>query len=86
MGFVRQIGSNSKMEVIIEILIEMAHKIGVKVIAEGVETKEQLDFLTEKDCDFVQGYYFSKPLPQEDFEELLEREEMMDWSVSNHEK
>ena len=86
MGFVRQIGSNSKMEVIIEILIEMAHKIGVKVIAEGVETKEQLDFLTEKDCDFVQGYYFSKPLPQEDFEELLEREEIMDWSVSNHEK
>ena len=86
MGFVRQIGSNSKMEVIIEILIEMAHKIGVKVIAEGVETKEQLDFLTEKDCDFVQGYYFSKPLPQEDFEELLEREEIMDWSVSNREK
>ena len=54
-----------------EAIILMAHKLGLKVIAEGVEIKAQLDLLTAAGCDFVQGYYFSKPLPANEFEALL---------------
>ena len=54
-----------------EAIILMAHKLGLKVIAEGVETKAQLDLLTAAGCDFVQGYYFSKPLPADDFVALI---------------
>lgn len=70
-GFVRKIGRNKKCESIIKAIIDMAHSIDVGVIAEGVETKEQADFLAEHSCDFIQGYYFSKPLPQNEFEALL---------------
>lgn len=70
-GFVRKIGRSPKTESIIRSIIEMSHNIDVRVIAEGVETKEQVDFLSRNGCDYVQGYYFSKPLPQKDFEELL---------------
>jgi EAL domain-containing protein (putative c-di-GMP-specific phosphodiesterase class I) len=46
-------------------IIQMAHKLGYKVVAEGVEYKEQLDMLHAHECDMVQGYYFSKPLEEE---------------------
>ena len=52
----------------------MAHFIGLKVVAEGVETKEHLDFLTEHGCDYIQGYYFSKPLPEDEFEKMLDEQ------------
>lgn len=75
MGFVQKIGINSKVEYIIETIIEMAHKMGSKVIAEGAETKAQVDFLKAMDCDYVQGYYYAKPLPKEVFGDLLDQEE-----------
>ena len=49
-----------------------AHSMGLKVVAEGVETEEQLDILKEKGCDFVQGYFFSKPLPAREFVAFFE--------------
>ncbi len=49
----------------------MAHSLRVKVVAEGVEEEEQLQFLRECGCDEVQGYLFNRPLPRERFEELL---------------
>ncbi len=52
-------------------IIAMGHILGFKVLAEGVETQEQLDFLREKGCDAYQGYFTSKPVPAEDFAELL---------------
>ena len=49
----------------------MAHKLNIEVIAEGVETKEQSDILTVMGCDFGQGYYFSRPLPADQFDRYL---------------
>ena len=54
-----------------EAIIVMAHKLGLKVIAEGVETEAQRKLLTEACCDYAQGYLFSRPVPAEEFEELL---------------
>lgn len=73
MGFVQKIGLNRKNNNIIISLIELAHRLDLKVIAEGVETKEQADFLKNYGCDYFQGYYFSKPMPQEEFERLLDQ-------------
>lgn len=75
MGFVKKIGLSQKADGIVTSIIDMAHFIGLKVVAEGVETKEHLDFLTEHGCDYIQGYYFSKPLPEEEFEKLLDEQE-----------
>ena len=46
----------------------------IRLVAEGAETKEQVDFLREAGCDFIQGYYYSKPLPQEEFAKLLDEQ------------
>jgi EAL domain-containing protein (putative c-di-GMP-specific phosphodiesterase class I) len=71
MGFIRKIGINPRVESIIHHTIGMAHDMGAKVVAEGVETKEQLEFLQSVDCDMIQGYYFYKPMPAEEFIKLL---------------
>ena len=71
MGFVQQIGISAKTENIIKAIIDMAHSMNILVIAEGAETEEQVEFLRDSKCDYIQGYYFSKPLPQEEFDELL---------------
>jgi len=49
----------------------MAHSLGLKVVAEGVETREQLNFMREHGCDAMQGYFLSKPLPADQFESFL---------------
>ncbi|MCI8409441.1 MAG: EAL domain-containing protein [Lachnospiraceae bacterium] len=74
MGFVRKIGTSSENKVkgIIYSMIDLFHQMDVKVIAEGVETKNQLDFLSQHGCDYIQGYYFSKPLTQEQFAHFLD--------------
>ena len=70
-SFIDNITSNQKEESIINNIIQMAHSMELKVVAEGVETKEQLSVLKERDCDYIQGYYFSKPLPASEIEKLL---------------
>ena len=64
--FVDNILVKNKDELIIPDIISMAHKIGLKVIAEGVETEAQRDYLVEAECDTIQGYFFSRPLSLED--------------------
>ncbi|MGD9202716.1 MAG: EAL domain-containing protein, partial [Chitinispirillia bacterium] len=71
-SFIRDIGEDPDCEAIISLIISMAHTLKLKVVAEGVETTKQLDFLKEKNCDLLQGYLFSKPLPENEFEILLE--------------
>lgn len=71
MGFVQKIGTTARANAVIQAIINMAHAIGSKVVAEGAETKEQVDALRDMKCDYIQGYYFSKPLSEEEFEALL---------------
>ena len=56
---------------IIKSIITLAHSLDLKVIAEGVETEQQLEILREHECDEVQGYLFSKPVPADIFTQLL---------------
>ncbi|WP_202801430.1 putative bifunctional diguanylate cyclase/phosphodiesterase [Idiomarina xiamenensis] len=62
-SFIQHIPKQKQDMAITNAIIAMAHKLDLKVVAEGVETIEQLDFLRQNDCDVLQGYYFSKPLP-----------------------
>lgn len=73
MSFIRKIGQNPKTKSIVHSIIGMAHEIGIKTVAEGVETEEQVSFLRQSGCDYIQGYYYSKPLPEEEFVEFLEK-------------
>ena len=55
-------------------MIRIARELQIEVVAEGVETREYVDFLKEQKCDLVQGYYFGKPMPAEEFEKLMQAE------------
>jgi len=71
-SFTSNIAPNSSDMVLCEAIIEMSHKLGMKVIAEGVETNEQRDLLRSAGCDFAQGYLYSKPVTIDQFESLLD--------------
>lgn len=73
MSFIRKIGENPKTKSIVHSIIGMAHEIGIKTVAEGVETEGQVSFLRQSGCDYIQGYYYSKPLPEEEFVGFLEK-------------
>ena len=71
-SFVDRIGKNEKN--MIDYILTMAKELKLTTIAEGVETKEQRDYLLEKGCDIIQGYYYAKPMPEEEFEVYMEKE------------
>lgn len=71
MEFVRGIGKDEKDEALSLVIINLAKTLGLKVIAEGVEKKEQFEFLKEKDCDEIQGYYFYRPMKADEIEEIF---------------
>jgi len=70
-SFVRDLVTDPSDRAIAEAVISMAHKLGMKVVAEGVETIEQRDLLAEAGCDYGQGYLFAKPMPAAQFESLI---------------
>jgi diguanylate cyclase (GGDEF)-like protein len=72
-SFVSDLSTDPEDEAIATAVLAMAHSLDLRVVAEGVETSAQLAFLQERDCDMVQGYYFSPPLGCEELEELLEK-------------
>lgn len=69
--FISRIKENEKPSYISIDIISMAHRVGLKVVAEGVETEEQLDFLKKHQCDYAQGYYISMPLEKDKALEML---------------
>jgi diguanylate cyclase (GGDEF)-like protein len=69
--FVKNIASDPDDEAIVSATISMSHHLHYRVVAEGVETREQLEYLRNYGCDEIQGYYFSRPVPQEQFAQLL---------------
>jgi diguanylate cyclase (GGDEF)-like protein/PAS domain S-box-containing protein len=67
-SFITNIAAESTDYPLVEAIIMMAHKLGLKVVAEGVETEAQLALLDSIGCDYIQGYYYAKPLPRAEFE------------------
>jgi len=70
-SFTRNLSPNATDLTLCEAIIVMAHKLGIKVIAEGIETQEQCDLLIAAGCDYGQGYLFSKPVSADEFKKLL---------------
>jgi EAL domain-containing protein (putative c-di-GMP-specific phosphodiesterase class I) len=72
-SFICDITTDPSNANLVETIIKMVEHLGLDVVAEGVETEEQLDFLWAKGCRLFQGYHFSRPQPEEDFEELVRK-------------
>lgn len=71
--FIMDINDNPTNAAIVSTILAMGHNLKLSVTAEGVETKEQYEALRDKGCDVIQGYYFSKPLPKNEFEEYIRK-------------
>ena len=74
MKFIRNIETNETDRRLVQLVLDIAKYLNVPVVAEGVENEKQLEILRNASCDLVQGYYFSRPLPADEFEKLIERE------------
>ncbi|RLA01766.1 MAG: GGDEF-domain containing protein, partial [Gammaproteobacteria bacterium] len=73
MSFIQNLVENAGDRAIVSSTIILAHNLGLSVVAEGVEDTQQLELLQNLDCDEIQGYYFSRPLPADEFSKLLEK-------------
>ena len=73
MGFVKKIGKDQKSDAIVVSIIDLAHRMGMKVVAEGIENQQQSDFLRAHGCDYLQGFYYYKPMSAEEFSKFLDK-------------
>ncbi len=71
-SFIQHIGSLDEKQAVVDAIIQMSHRLKMKVVAEGVEQAQQVDILRKMNCDIIQGYYYSKPLPLNDLIEFME--------------
>ncbi|HIW76306.1 MULTISPECIES: EAL domain-containing protein [Gordonibacter] len=78
MGFLNRANESKRSESILEAVVSMARLMDLRIIAEGTETKEQVDFLQSIGCDYAQGYYFYRPMSTETLEALLTQEGVVD--------
>ncbi len=70
-AFIRNIQPGNKEMKLVELVLDIAKNLGVPVVAEGVETEEELNMLKDAGCDIIQGYYFSKPIPPSEMEKFV---------------
>jgi diguanylate cyclase (GGDEF)-like protein len=70
-SFIKDVNTDANDAAIVTAVIQMAHSLNLKVVAEGVEREDQLEFLTRQRCDIIQGYLFSKPLPVDQLETFM---------------
>ncbi|HSW70474.1 MAG TPA: EAL domain-containing protein, partial [Gammaproteobacteria bacterium] len=70
-SFIKPLPTDTKNAAITQAMIALAHQLGLRVVAEGVETAEQLQFLSKLNCDEIQGYWFSQPLPASELRVLF---------------
>jgi EAL domain-containing protein (putative c-di-GMP-specific phosphodiesterase class I) len=71
-SFIHDLEEDQNNKVLVDAIIAMAHSLKLGIVAEGVETEEQLDFLRQRDVTIMQGYFFSPPVPAEKFQVLLQ--------------
>ena len=69
--FFRGSSENGRGEIVVSEAIRLGKSLNMKIVAEGVEVREQVDFLASEGCDMIQGYYYAKPLPHEEFEQRM---------------
>lgn len=74
--FLEEVPQNAASSILVETIIAMAHALGKRVVAEGIETVEQLDFLRERRCDIAQGFFLAEPLSTQAMSELLQARTM----------
>ena len=72
MEFFREDTMEKRSEIVIKEIIQLAKNLNMKVVAEGIEREEQVDFLSEQGCDLIQGFYFAKPMKIGAFEKVVE--------------
>ena len=70
-GFFREENNLHRSEIVVSEAIQLAKKLNMKTVAEGIDEKEQVDFLAAEGCDMIQGYYYAKPAPKAEFEVRL---------------
>ena len=75
--FFRDKGESGRGKLIVEDTISLAKKLNMRIVAEGIETREQVDFLADLNCDLIQGYYFAKPMPISEFEKRAFKENVV---------
>lgn len=75
-SLIDKIGKSRKMDLLVETLINVFHSLNAKVVAEGVEEKAQVEYLQKAGCDYIQGFYFYRPMDEASFVALLEKQEM----------
>lgn len=73
-GRMHEAGDNNKYAQIVKTVVMLGHNLGLEVVAEGIETEEQMNTLLELDCEFGQGYFFAKPLPLSEATAFLEKD------------
>ena len=78
MKFMDDLDKGGKSAIILESIVRMTKWMSLRAVAEGVETEDELNFLKSIECNYIQGYYFYRPMPEKDFEELLNKPDLVD--------
>jgi len=75
-SFISDINQDENADKLIASIVSIAHGLGLEVVAEGVEEEYQVDHLIALNCEYLQGYYFSRPVPQSEVADLLQKQPM----------